>query len=150
MSDPYGSGYNTIQARTAVGSGGLFGKGFLHGSQTQLSFIPEQWTDFIFSVIGEEFGFIGTFVVVILFSIVFYRLLRMALMQKDFFDSLITIGILTTLFVHFFINIGMNIGLAPVIGIPLPFLSYGGTALLVNVSMIAMVMSFYKDNKEHT
>jgi rod shape determining protein RodA len=150
MSDPYGSGYNAIQAKTAVGSGGLLGKGFLHGSQTQLSFIPEQWTDFIFSVIGEEFGFIGTIVVVILFSVVFYRLLRMALMQKDFFESLITVGILTTLFVHFFINIGMNIGLAPVIGIPLPFLSYGGTALLVNVSMIAIVISFYKDNKEHT
>ncbi len=149
MTDPYGSGYNAIQAKTAVGSGGLFGKGFLHGSQTQLRFIPEQWTDFIFSVIGEEFGFIGSIIVIILFSIVFYRLLRMALMQKDFFESLITIGILTTLFIHFFINIGMNIGLAPVIGIPLPFLSYGGTALLVNVSMIAIVMSFYKNNKEH-
>ncbi len=150
LSDPYGSGYNAIQAQTAVGSGGLFGKGFLHGSQTQLRFIPEQWTDFIFSVIGEEFGFIGSAVILILFSIIFYRLLRIALKHKDHFAGLVTIGFLSTLLIHFFINIGMNIGLAPVIGIPLPFMSYGGTALIVNVSMIAIVMSFYKDNKEHT
>ncbi len=150
LSDPYGSGYNAIQAQTAVGSGGILGKGFLHGSQTQLRFIPEQWTDFIFSVIGEEFGFIGSFIVILLFSTLFFRLLRIALKQKDSFAGLVTIGFLTTLLVHFFINIGMNIGLAPVIGIPLPFMSYGGTALIVNVSMIAIVMSFYRDKKEHT
>ncbi len=150
LSDPYGSGYNAIQAQTAVGSGGILGKGFLHGTQTQLRFIPEQWTDFIFSVIGEEFGFIGSLIVISLFSVLFFRLLRIALKQKDSFAGLVTIGFLTTLLVHFFINIGMNIGLAPVIGIPLPFMSYGGTALIVNVSMIAIVMSFYKDKKEHT
>ncbi len=147
--DPLGSGYNAIQARVAVGSGGLFGKGYMSGSQTQLHFIPEQWTDFIFSVIAEEFGFIGSAIVVILFTIIFYRLLKIAARSKDYFSSFTVIGILTTLLVHFFINIGMNIGLAPVIGIPLPFMSYGGTALLVNVAMIAIVMNIYANVREH-
>jgi rod shape determining protein RodA len=147
--DPLGSGYNAIQASVAVGSGGLFGKGYMHGSQTQLRFIPEQWTDFIFSVIGEEFGFIGSALVVILFSIIFYRLLRIAIKSKDNFSSLTVIGILTVLLMHFFINIGMNIGLAPVVGIPLPFMSYGGTALIVNVAMIAIAMNIFANNKEH-
>ncbi len=148
-SDPLGSGYNAIQAKVAIGSGGLLGKGFMHGTQTQLHFIPEQWTDFIFSVIGEEFGFVGSALVVILFAIIFYRILRIASRSKDFFSSLVAIGILTTLLIHFFINIGMNIGLTPVIGIPLPFMSYGGTALLSNVAMVAIVMNIYANNREY-
>ncbi len=147
--DPLGSGYNAIQASVAVGSGGFLGKGFMKGTQTQLHFIPEQWTDFIFSVIAEEFGFVGSALVVILFTIIFLRLLKIASKSKDYFSSLVVIGILTTLLMHFFINIGMNIGLAPVIGIPLPFMSYGGSALLVNVAMIAIAMNIFANNKEH-
>ena len=130
-SSPLGAGYNALQARLAIGSGGLFGKGFLHGNQTQLRFIPEQWTDFIYSVIGEEFGFIGSLVVIILFFIIFMRLLKLSKNAKDTFSSLVVIGILTLLFVHFAINIGMNVGIAPVIGIPLPFFSYGGSSLQI-------------------
>ena len=124
--DPRGAGYNAIQAKVAIGSGGLVGKGFMEGNQTQLRFIPEQWTDFIFCVIGEEFGFIGSLVVVICFLFIFYRLLKLASQSKDAYSSLVVIGILTILFVHFAINIGMNVGLTPVVGLPLPFMSYRG------------------------
>jgi len=146
--DPLGYGYNALQAKVAIGSGGFFGKGFLHGNQTQLRFIPEQWTDFIYCVIGEEFGFIGSIIVVILFSTLFIRLLKIAVASKNKFDGLVTIGILTMFFVHFAINVGMNIGIAPVIGIPLPFLSYGGSSLLANMIAIGIAMSFYRARKE--
>lgn len=148
--DPLRSGYNAIQAKVAIGSGGLFGKGFMEGNQTQLRFIPEQWTDFIFCVIGEEFGFIGTMIVIICFFIIFYRLLKLASQSKDAYSSLVTIGILILLFVHFAINIGMNVGITPVIGLPLPFLSYGGSALLIDVVMLGITMNFYRNRKQHT
>lgn len=150
FADPRGTGYNAIQAKVAIGSGGLFGKGFMQGNQTQLRFIPEQWTDFIFCVIGEEFGFIGSLIVIICFLIIFYRLLKLASQSKDAFTSHVVIGILTLLFVHFAINIGMNVGVTPVIGLPLPFLSYGGSSLLMNIVMIGIVMNFYRNRKQHT
>ncbi len=147
--DPLGSGYNALQAQIAIGSGGLFGRGFMEGTQTQLRFIPEQWTDFIFSVIGEEFGFLGSIIVVILFAIIFFRLLTLAQKLKNRFESFVTLGVLLTLFFHFLINIGMNIGLAPIIGIPLPFISYGGTAFLTYSAMMGLIISFYRTNNEH-
>lgn len=148
--DPLRSGYNAIQAKVAIGSGGLFGKGFMQGNQTQLRFIPEQWTDFIFCVIGEEFGFIGSMIVIVCFFIIFYRLLKLASQSKDTYSSLVTIGILVLLFVHFAINIGMNVGITPVIGLPLPFLSYGGSSLLIDVVMLGIAMNFYRNRKQHT
>lgn len=148
--DPLRSGYNAIQAKVAIGSGGLLGKGFMEGNQTQLRFIPEQWTDFIFCVIGEEFGFIGSMIVIICFFFIFYRLLKLASQSKDTYSSLVTIGILMLLFIHFAINIGMNVGLTPVIGLPLPFLSYGGSSLLIDVVMLGIAMNFYRNRKQHT
>ncbi len=145
--DPLGYGYNALQAKVAIGSGGFLGKGFLHGNQTQLRFIPEQWTDFIFCVIGEEFGFIGSIILVILYSVLFFRLLEISAGSKDKFSSLVVVGILIIFFVHFSINIGMNIGLAPVIGIPLPFVSYGGSSLLANFIMMGIVFNIFRNRK---
>lgn len=148
-SDPLGAGYNALQAKVAIGSGGLFGRGFMEGNQTQLRFIPEQWTDFIYCVIGEEFGFIGSFFVIVLFVIIFVKLLNYATSSKNEFNSLVSIGVLAVVFSHFAINIGMNVGLTPVIGLPLPFLSYGGSSLLVNMILIGIVMNIYKNRKLH-
>jgi len=148
--DPLGSGYNAIQAKVAIGSGGFFGKGFLHGNQTQLQFIPEQWTDFIFCVVGEEFGFIGSVVVIVLFLVLFLRILRLASFAKNEFLSMVIIGILTVFFVHFLVNIGMAIGILPVIGIPLPFVSYGGSSLLINMAMLGIILNIHRSRKEST
>ncbi len=145
--DPLGSGYNVLQAKVAIGSGGLLGKGFLEGSQTQLRFIPEQWTDFIFCVIGEEFGFLGSFIVLSLFMIVFLRLLNITSSAKDNFGFLLSVGIFTLLFTHFALNIGMNLGITPVIGLPLPFLSYGGSSLLVNMVLLGLALKVYRIRK---
>ncbi|MGE5456946.1 MAG: rod shape-determining protein RodA, partial [Methanococcaceae archaeon] len=149
--DPLGSGYNAIQARVAIGSGGFFGKGFLQGNQTQLRFIPEQWTDFIFCVIGEEFGFIGAIITVTLFFFLLMRLLKIASFVKDksSFQSLVVIGILAVFFAHFFINIGMTIGLMPIIGIPLPLLSYGGSSLMVNMFMLGIAANIHRNRKQY-
>jgi rod shape determining protein RodA len=148
-SDPLGSGYNAIQAKVAIGSGGLFGKGFLSGNQTQLQYIPEQWTDFVYCVVGEEFGFIGSFIVLALFLYIFLRIIKIASLNKDEFISLTLIGILSVYFIHFVINIGMVIGLIPVIGIPLPFVSYGGSSLLVNMFMLGIVANIYRTRKNY-
>lgn len=144
--DPQGAGWNVIQAKTAIGSGGLYGKGFMEGTQTQLRFLPEQWTDFIFCVIGEEFGFVGAGIVVFLFMALILRLLRAAGSHKYPFAQLVIVGVTTILFTHFFINVGSATALLPVIGIPLPFISYGGTALLANTLMLAICLNldFYK------
>ncbi|RPI71494.1 MAG: rod shape-determining protein RodA [Ignavibacteriales bacterium] len=149
MADPLGSGYNAIQSKVAIGSGGLFGKGFMQGNQTQLQFIPEQWTDFIYCVIGEEFGFIGSIVVIGLFLFLFIRLLKIASAAKDEFLSLVLVGILSVYFIHFLINIGMTVGILPVIGIPLPFVSYGGSSLLVNFFMLGIAANIYRTRKNY-
>ena len=148
--DPLGAGYNAIQAKVAIGSGGFWGKGFLAGSQTQLQFIPEQWTDFIYCVIGEEFGFIGTIITLIIFLYLFMRILKLANSAKDEFLSLTLIGILTIYFLHLLINIGMVVGIMPVIGIPLPFVSYGGSSLLANILMLGVAANIYRTRKEYT
>ena len=148
--DPLGAGYNAIQAKVAIGSGGLFGKGFLAGNQTQLQFIPEQWTDFIFCVIGEEFGFIGSILVLSLFMVIILRILKIATSGKDEFLSLVLIGVLVIYFVHLMINIGMVVGIMPVIGIPLPFVSYGGSSLIVNMFLLGIVANIYRTRKNYT
>ncbi len=150
MADPLGAGYNAIQARVAIGSGGFWGKGFLAGNQTQLQFIPEQWTDFIYCVIGEELGFIGSFITLILFLVLFIKILKIASSAKDEFLSLVTIGILAVYFVHLMVNIGMTVGIMPVIGIPLPFVSYGGSSLMVNMFMLGIVANVYRTRKNYT
>jgi len=150
MTDPLGSGYNSIQAKVAIGSGGLTGKGFLSGHQTQLQFIPEQWTDFVYCVIGEEFGFVGSIIILGLFFYLFTRILKIAYSSKDEFLSLVAIGILSVYFVHFIINLGMVVGIMPVIGIPLPFVSYGGSSLLVNMFMLGIVANIYRTRKNYT
>ena len=149
-SDPLGAGYNTIQAKVAIGSGGFWGKGFLQGNQTQLQYIPEQWTDFIYCVIGEEFGFIGSIIVLILFLYLFLRILKIASSTKDEFLSLTVIGILSVYVVHFLVNVGMVLGILPVIGIPLPFVSYGGSSLIVNMFMLGIIANVYRTRKNYT
>jgi len=148
--DPLGSGYNTIQAKVAIGSGGLMGKGFLAGNQTQLQFIPEQWTDFAFCVIGEEFGFIGSILVLSVFLILFLRILKLSYNTKDEFLGLVSIGILSVYLIHFIINLGMVVGILPVIGIPLPFISYGGSSLLVSMFMLGILANLYRTRKNYT
>lgn len=150
-SDPLGSGYNAIQVKVAIGSGGILGKGFMHGNQTQLRFIPEQWTDFIFCVVGEEFGFIGTLITISLFLAVFIRLLKIASFakEKNEYHSLIVVGILAIMFSHFAINISMNVGLLPIIGIPLPYMSYGGSSLMGNMFLLGVAANIYKNRKQH-
>ncbi len=148
--DPLGAGYNTIQAKVAIGSGGLLGKGFLQGNQTQLQYIPEQWTDFIYCVIGEEFGFIGSMIVLILFFYLFLKILKIASTTKDEFLSLTIIGVLSVYFIHFLINVGMVVGIVPVIGIPLPFVSYGGSSLLVNMFMLGIIANVFRNRKNFT
>ena len=128
-SDPYGIEYNVNQSKIAIGSGGLTGKGFLRGTQTKFDFVPEQSTDFIFCTIGEEWGFIGTFFVISIFIFFLYRLIGLAERQRSSFSRIYGYGVVSVLFFHFVINIGMTIGLVPVIGIPLPFFSYGGSSL---------------------
>jgi rod shape determining protein RodA len=147
-SDPLGAGWNVLQARTAIGSGGITGKGFLEGTQTQLRFIPEQWTDFIFTVIGEEFGFIGGAVVVILFTVLLLRLLTLAGMHKHPFAQMVTVGVVGIILIHIVINLGSALGLLPVIGIPLPFISYGGSSFLVNTFMLAVCLNMWHHHRE--
>jgi rod shape determining protein RodA len=127
--DPLGYGWNVTQSKIAIGSGGFFGKGFLKGTQTKFDFVPEQSTDFIFCTIGEEWGWMGSFVVVILFMALLLRTIFIAERQKSRFARAYGYGVVSIFFFHFAINIGMTIGLFPVIGIPLPFFSYGGSAL---------------------
>ncbi|MDQ3931967.1 MAG: rod shape-determining protein RodA, partial [Actinomycetota bacterium] len=122
--------YNTNQSMIAVGSGGFHGKGLFRGTQTNLSYVPENHTDFIFTVVGEEFGFIGASVVLGLFGLVLWRGLRIAAMAKDMFGMLLATGAVATFCIQLFVNVGMTIGISPVTGIPLPFVSYGGTSLL--------------------
>ncbi|ABL64478.1 rod shape-determining protein RodA [Chlorobium phaeobacteroides] len=147
MSDPRGAGYNVIQAKIAISSGGFFGKGYLEGTQTQLRFIPAQWTDFIFCVIAEELGFVGSFVLLLLFLVLILRLLWIISSIKNKFVELTLAGFVSLLLIHVIINIGMTIGLIPVIGVPLPFVSYGGSSLLGNMIMVALALNFVHNKR---
>ena len=128
-SDPHGTGYNVNQSIISIGSGGVAGKGYLRGTQTKFKFVPAQSTDFIFCTIGEEWGFLGSFVTIGLYLFLLLRLIFLAERQRSDFSRMYGYGVVSILFIHFFINIGMTIGIVPVIGIPLPFLSYGGSSL---------------------
>lgn len=144
--DPRNAGWQLIQSKVAVGSGGLFGKGFTAGTQKRLAFLPEQHTDFIFSVVGEEFGFIGTSVVLVLFGYLFFRMITMAELAKRSFAGLFIFGILGVWLTHVFINAGMTVGVVPVTGIPLPFISYGGSFLLMSWMAAAVVLALATDD----
>jgi rod shape determining protein RodA len=128
-SDPHGTGYNVNQSMISIGSGGFKGKGFLQGTQTKFKFVPKQSSDFIFCTVGEEWGFIGSVVVIGLYLWLLFRLVFLAERQRSFFSRIYGYGVISVLLLHFFINIGMSIGIVPVIGIPLPFFSYGGSSL---------------------
>jgi rod shape determining protein RodA len=138
--DPKSAGYQIIQSKIALGSGGLIGKGYLGGSQSQLKFLPERHTDFIFSVLGEEFGFWGTTIVALIFGYMFYRGIRIAARCRSKFASNLAWGALTILFFQFFVNTGMTFGLIPVTGLPLPFVSYGGTSLLLSWTLVGIII----------
>ncbi|PWU22314.1 MAG: rod shape-determining protein RodA [Bdellovibrio sp.] len=139
--DPRGSGYNSIQSKIAVGSGKLFGKGFRKGTQSQLEFLPERHTDFIFSVLSEEFGFFGSVLTLLVFAALFVIGVRIAATAKDKFGALLTLGVLCYLFWHMFINVGMVIGLLPIVGVPLPLLSYGGSSMLTTMMGLGLISS---------
>lgn len=142
VNDPRGMGYNLNQSKIAIGSGGLWGKGYLQGTQTKYNFVPEQSTDFIFCTVGEEWGFAGCFVVIGLYLFLLLRIITIAERQRSSFPRIYGYGVASILFFHFFINIGMTIGLIPVIGIPLPFLSYGGSSLWSFTILLFILLKF--------
>ncbi len=139
--DPLGAGYTVIQSKIAIGSGGLFGKGWMSGTQNQLNFLPERHTDFIFSVVGEEWGFAGSLLVIILFCLLIVRVLAVAERTNDFHGRLLVTGIAAMLFFQAAVNIAMTAGLMPVVGIPLPLISYGGSSLITTWLSIALVIN---------
>tara|TARA_B110000879_G_scaffold206646_1_gene289010 strand:+ start:546 stop:1664 length:1119 start_codon:yes stop_codon:yes gene_type:complete len=139
--DPLGSGYHIIQSKIAIGSGGLLGKGFLNGSQSHLHFLPEHATDFIFAVLGEEVGLIGCLLVIFLFFLIVYRSLHIAYLSQDIFSKLLVVSLSMNFFLSAFVNMGMVAGILPVVGIPLPLVSYGGSSMLVFFASFGMIMS---------
>lgn len=144
--DPSGSGYNSLQSLVAIGSGNLFGKGFMQGTQTQLQFLPARHTDFIFSVFAEEHGFWGSGIVFLLFSIMAYVSLEIARNARDTYGSLLAIGMGALLFIEFTINVAMVLGIFPVVGMPLPFFSYGGTSLISLCMVIGLLVNIDRDS----
>lgn len=141
--DPAGAGYHVIQSQIAIGSGGLTGKGLFKGMQNQLNFLPAQHTDFIFSVVGEELGFIGASVLLLLFLILLYRGIRIAAQAKDTFGTLLVTGVISMITFHILVNVGMTISIMPITGIPLPFFSYGGSSMMANLASIGIVLNVY-------
>jgi rod shape determining protein RodA len=141
------SSYNVKQSKIAIGSGGFFGKGLLKGTQTRYDFVPEQRTDFIFCTIGEGFGFLGSFILLIIFAVLIFRIIIIAERQRGTFSRCFAYGVASVIFFHVMINIGMTIGIVPVIGITLPFLSYGGTSLLTFSLMIFILIRLDADRQ---
>jgi len=139
--DPQGAGYNILQSKIALGSGKLFGKGLFSGTQNQLNFLPEKHTDFIFSVVGEEFGFLGITLVLSLYLLLFWNMIKVAINARDDFGKLVVTGILALIFFHVLQNSGMTMGVMPITGIPLPFISYGGSAMLSNMIAIGIIIN---------
>ncbi len=140
-SDPLGAGYHITQSKIALGSGGWAGRGFMQGTQTRLNFLPEKHTDFIFTTLAEEFGFIGAFSLLVLYALIIVFCISTAMSAKDRFSSLVTLGIALTFFLFFAVNMSMVMGLAPVVGVPLPMVSYGGSAMLVLMVAFGLVQS---------
>lgn len=145
--DPGGAGYHLLQSKIAIGSGMMTGKGLYQGTQTQLNFLPEHHTDFIFSVLGEELGFIGIAVLLSLYMLVIWRSLRICILSDNLFGSLVAGGVLSMLLFQVFVNIGMTIGIMPVTGIPLPFFSYGGSAMVANLLAVGLLESIHIRSK---
>lgn len=139
--DPLGSGYHIIQSKIAIGSGGVYGKGWLNGTQSQLDFLPERSTDFIFAVFGEEFGLLGAILLILLYVAIIFRGLYIAVYAQDTYSRLLAGSLSLTFFVYLFVNTGMVIGLLPVVGVPLPLVSYGGTSLVTLMAAFGMLMS---------
>jgi rod shape determining protein RodA len=147
--DPRGSGWHIIQSVTAIGSGGFYGKGFGQGTQSHYRFLPQQSTDFIFSIFAEEWGLLGGIFVFALFLLVFFRLMRILKSTPDPFGKYITAGVCSVYFFHFIINVGMTMGIMPITGIPLLFMSYGGSALLSAMAGIGLCLSVYVRRFQH-
>jgi rod shape determining protein RodA len=145
--DPLGSGYHITQSKIALGSGGFFGKGFMQGSQSQLNFLPEKHTDFIFTTLAEEFGFLGTSGLLLIYTLIILFCIISALNNKDRFAQLLTAGLCITFFSYFAINIAMVMGLAPVVGIPLPLVSYGGSSMIVVMIGFGLIQSAHVHRK---
>ncbi|KJV69274.1 rod shape-determining protein RodA [Candidatus Neoehrlichia procyonis] len=145
--DPLGAGYNTLQSQIAIGSGGIYGKGLVNGSQAQLNFLPEKQTDFVFTVFSEEWGFVGVIILFMLYSLLVNTGLYIALCAKNVFHKLVSVGISMFFFLHFVINIGMVTGMLPIVGVPLPFLSYGGSVTLTSMILVGMLLSIHASNK---
>ena len=143
-SDPLGSGYHIIQSKIAIGSGGLTGKGIVRGSQSQLDFVPEQSTDFIFSVLAEELGFLGYILLIIIYALIIYRCMSLSLRCEDNFSRLLGASLTFVFFTYIFVNIGMVSGLLPVVGVPLPLVSYGGSSLITLMASFGIIMSIHK------
>ena len=146
--DPLGAGYNVLQSTVAVGSGGMWGKGLGHGSQSQLNFLPEKHTDFIFAVVAEELGFAGTVFVLVLLVVILTRLFAISRDSRDNFGKLLASAIAIIIFIQIVVNIGMNIGIVPVAGLPLPLLSYGGSSLLTTFAMLGIAESIYRRSRQ--
>jgi rod shape determining protein RodA len=145
--DPLGTGYHIIQSQIALGSGGVFGKGWMHGSQAQLQFLPERSTDFIFAVVGEEFGLIGLLLLLSLYLFIISRAVWLAMQTNDTYSRLLALSIALTFFVYVFINAGMVSGLVPVVGVPLPLVSYGGTSVVTLLAGFGILMGLYSHRK---
>jgi rod shape determining protein RodA len=143
QNDPQRTGWNRQQAEIAIGSGGLTGTGYLEGSQTNLDFVPEQHTDFIFTVVGEEFGFVGAVAMLLAFAVLLWRAFRIALLSKDPFGTYVAAGIASMFAIQVFVNIGMTIGIMPITGITLPFVSYGGSSLLTNSIAVGLLLNVH-------
>jgi rod shape determining protein RodA len=141
--DPQGAGYNRQQSEIAIGAGGLFGRGYLEGTQTNLDFVPEQHTDFVFTVVGEELGFAGAIGLIGLYGVLLWRGFRTALMSRDSFGTLLAAGIVAMLAFQVFVNIGMTMGIMPVTGIPLPLVSYGGTSMITNWVAVGLLLNVH-------
>jgi rod shape determining protein RodA len=147
MTDPQGAGYHTLQSQIAIGSGGVFGKGWMHGSQSQLAYLPERHTDFIFAVIGEEFGLFGIVILLGLYAFIISRALYLASQTQDTFARLLSSCLALTFFVYVFINAGMVSGILPVVGVPLPLVSYGGTSMVTLLAGFGILMALYSHRK---
>ncbi len=139
--DPLGAGYQIIQSKIAIGSGGLLGKGFLQGTQSYLEFLPEKHTDFIFTLFSEEFGFVGSMLLILLYALLIYRIIRVGFSSRSFFAKLYCYGFASALFLYIFVNIAMVVGLLPIVGAPLPIMSYGGSSMLSIMLGLSIVMS---------
>lgn len=145
--DPLGAGYHIIQSKIAIGSGGLYGKGWLNGTQSQLDFLPERHTDFIFAVFGEEWGFMGVMLLLVIYASIVWRGQFIAVGSQDTYTRLLAGSLSLSFFVYVFVNIGMVSGLLPVVGVPLPLISYGGTSVVTLMAAFGMLMSMHSDTR---